>query len=676
MPSDKDPSKLNSSSGQAGQNSVRSRSLQTGGGQGGGGAGISLPIDAEDVVSDPPQGVAGSRVQYNIEQLDHDAPRRPNFLNENNHNSKNPSNVTYPDTVDGRYHQSGNNPDQRALLTNTQKPQVKGIVFPADRGILAVKSLKGTPSITQALNLEKIFQESLRESGQSDYTSSKTVGDVKDSQGNALPQGIELRNRVPMATSYPPSAPFETYPNDWDAYQIADATVKIDVGSAGDQGVFEVVHYKTMQDFKQGLAGSGTPATYASFAEQGGGSDHHYFYDDDTSTSVSIDGSVSFSMNDPSDSKAGTKKWLSGVFYYDGVNDDYTFSFDVDGLFEDSFLTKGVAIRLHPGDDTNKRTYDYTSYDGNGTDPANSPVATYSTGSDLWGAGGVGAADLAVDADPEFWAGDPFGRSDTESITSNNLLINTDSDFDSSPGSPSDPRVQEEVFSSEILRHKSEVSHPSNTSNFMDPTGNVGWDIQTESTNDLTAGSMTNELQVAGVPPSVPNYDKSEGGCLTYPTTNYSSGYNPNNNNANYSGAQGTRHYTRAFDTDEPLREGKFRIIGEHTSGSIWNDFKYQKDTANGGHPEGLRIQIAPANITDQKWKDLGREFGDGDGVMVDVNEVSNQEVVVKYRTQKYTTERLNSTIYPIGWRVTVFDQSNVANNGDFYLYKVKWEKV
>lgn len=660
MPRNTDPTDIAVGSGRAGQGSVTSSSLTFT--PGSGGSGLSPVVLAEDVISEEPANLAGTNVQENLNVINDLAPLpRPNRLNE----SSNPLNLpglTYsPEPVLGRI-SDGTATGTLAYVINTGTMDISGILYPADRGVLAIK-LDGT--VVQAINLSNVFTEGDPEAtaaparvvGQNDLTSPGASAAV-----DGLPVDITLIDRLPQLTDYTradfPFLPagddpvYEAFGEDYGGYQLAKFTATVTLpGSTGNAGVLEIVHYRTEDDYfadKNALSYE-TFADFQPFANA-------LYRDADTSTAVAIS-AFAFDANDISTSAESTLRTLSGVTYY-GPVDNYDASFTASGVYDDTFIEDAARVRYVPGPlDGSTDTITYTDYSTGAISPGDSAVfndGTYQVSLD--------SEELVFISEPELVVRDPFGREDTLVDNSIRLLIHTATTFRTPSDVPPASRLLVENFIDETTRY---ASGDFSFGVILNPDG-------TGSTFDPTASLAGNELEVRGIPPehTIPTGLTGLGGELAYPDRNYSVSHYPNNPGGsaqpNYSGSTGTRVYFRAFGLSSPSKDFQFRVVGLPTAGNT-----LAQDLAISGResfsPTGVLIYFVNGTQTIPIAQpiDLG-------GAMVSMVEESDNSVLYTVHLDNYPLEVGSTGVYSYLLGVSIEDSSTAATGGDFALLKLE----
>jgi len=655
MPRNSDPNKISVGAGRAGQESVTSSALNINVTAGSGGVGS---VKASEVQSETPAHLSGDNLQENLYSIDGLAPLpRPNRIGEARTDVPNPADsYEAPDLVEGFYDAAG--VATAAVLTNDNTLEVSFLMYPSDRGILAVQKDTGSGWVTtQALNLEGIFTEGdpddtaapSRWVGQNDYVAgSSAAGNV-----DGLPQGIGLVDRLPALTSYNrgdfsflaggPDPVYEVYEYNYYAYQLARTTVEIDLGATTSEakGQYRIVHFAAEADYfnaKNGLAHK-TWGTISVGVNE-------VFLDSDTTTAIALSTANPQFITpvDTANSSEPTVRYLSGVVYY-GPTDDFDVDWSATGLYDDSFLEKGVRLRWLAGRDEWAQEFIYTDYSGSGTAPGT--TAAYNNG-----AHNISGAHISV-ADPDLHAEDGLGRSDTLTYTGNPLLLHEE-DYGTTPVGF---RLTSETFNDEETRYAGGV------------TGTVVPDGSTSSW-DSTATLSGSDLLVSGAT-SGQNLDLIEGGVLSYPSINFSTAYptgSPDYSNSTALWRAGLdKTYIRSFDTEASTREGKIRIVGEPTSGSnnLFEDMAHDTST-------GLQVDILPGHEipADAKWWSLGQTYGEG-GALMDVEVESSNSILLSYYTDAFTSLHSGTSTYPLALRVMI--NGSTPSASEVRIYKIDW---
>jgi hypothetical protein len=647
MPSDKDASNISSGSGSDDDQTATVTSVST-----------TTASIARSVNLSAPIELAGRNVQTYVNSQISTAPELPNRFGETSANSKNPSNIDEPSVSGFYWNGSGN---VSGNLINSAPLTVEATLFPADRGVFTVFSvLNGPATPLLALNLDDIFVEGApdasnppsRSLGQTDYS----AGSLPSASVDGLPQNIDLEHRLPRQDSYP-SAPYDAYDETFVAHQLARMTIDIPV-SAGEVGDIRAIHFKRRNDYDALFGGGATVSaeTYKNSTDIV----TDLFYDDDTSTSVSIN-SASVTLDNPNTPPSSTS--LSGIEYYD-EGEGFTTSWDVDGLFENSFLEKGVELQWadHTSDgkkgDKSVVEYDIAPLASPSTDPTTSPTASVSSQSETI------TGDVSRASTLSLYATDPFDRDDTFTAFSDTILYaNSLNGFDTQSGK----------FREEGTRYEAAtVPAPVDMDDLQPNTFNSGDALD------------SNELQIRGIEPSDFNSDIQdtdidlEGGVLAWPDTDYSSAsVFPNtttNNSRDYSSLSHAsfRFYYRSFDVQESRKEGDIELTFTNNGTSSCLDyFKFESGDPFDGHSQGLSISIGAGGVSGASWLNLGRDHTDSIGALKNVDVLEDGfKVRLTYQLDVFTEDN-GSGQYPLAIRVIGYDGSPFTNN-NFLLHRIE----
>lgn len=556
------------------------------------------------------------------------------------------------------------------IENTTLDPAVSGMVYPADRGVLAFyHSPNGDffdpgATLVSALWLGSTAVPAGIPDGSFQETSRHTQ------QGDHAPAGagldyIYLTNRVPYLKDY------SSYVVGWTAfeynflrYQIATYVQTPDlVIGPGDVGSWLWVHWR--ESYAVSLAAIQVSQLAANFTDANCYSatqspdfdtapcyyvNRHNVYRDTASANAPV-------LNSSTTGVAGgfpgpSYTQLSGIGHYTGFNLDFTFpSVQLGQMSNSSFLT-GSSV---PIPTARPFSIDFTDFGGNvvgfdyddlrkfGTavnySASNSPqpadVWEYTTSVFTgagWGYGPVAAPTNGY-GHIKYRLQKPFH--DVTVQDSTRYVYNS---YPQSGGSTLSTDTFE-PFVDEKYRYVSTAA-PSSSTLGMLPAGGDDFD----SITPFVASGP--DAQVIGH-------------TLIYPQVDYSSGYSPiaSDYSAVYAGdpASHLRHFIRAFNTGAPRNTGKLRI-----QGLTFADFEavgaYTGDIA-ADHPGGAAIFVRVAGSTE--WLDLGRVKGDPDLLLTDFRgcriglEVSGSDIIVTYDTTQPTVNN-GSGDFPIFVRVTL----------------------
>lgn len=509
--------------------------------------------------------------------------------------------------------------------------QTTGMVYPADRGVLALyysttgDYLDGTSTLVGALWLgpnpappgiaSAAFDPSLQLGQQLDYTATGvTPEDI-----------ISLTWRLPYLADYSsfPGAPYVPFALNFPSFQLATYTVDpISVG-AGDAGSWLLVHWR--ETYVTALADiQGAALTAANYTNTNCYSathptdfdngdvenvNRHWVYQDANWAVGPVGSSFTSTENG-----APSTVLLSGVAHYDNGATPLTWDVDVQAanLFADSYVTGTLASPpdLPVGfestfdpmavnmDDFGGQTVAVPYYDMQ--DAALPPGSNYDVTTPP-GTGDVGQylnSSLSIGAPTPhtpYGGGAQLRMQLTTPFTSTSYGDPVRYLFNSYPqsGPTTESTPTYEPFTDEKYRFVSTYNGNDPTKP-LDPTGDP--DDFNSAAVFLTDGP---DLQVVG--------DE-----LVYPKQNYTAGYKPLGQPdyaavlASDSGAVLRRH-VRAFDTGIARNTGKLRIRGiAFSSLEATAPFDGGEQT---GHLGGCIVQVKVPGKTG--WLDLGRPKGD-----------------------------------------------------------------
>lgn len=646
MPSDRDPNQILIGAGRAGADSVGLNSLLFDA------AALGQQPTASEVEVITPPTMDGENVQEIIDEYWALIPDRPNYIDEvggSQFNDLNPVGWTFPSGfIEANYDDSGT--AEPTIARPSATFTMTATLFPADRGVLAVKVTGSTTEHVSALNLGEVFVEGsvfstsvpARILAQNDYT----AGSDPDGTVGGVTQNIDLSSRVPMSRDFSNSAypgvlyPYEDYLEDFQTFQLARADITVDLTNFANEAVtVEVVHYKTEDAFNAvstnaddlhgivDLAALYSPSNSATT----------FFYDDGTGDALSITSS-SYSPGSGTTTPASAIQ-LSGVTYY-GSSDSFDLDVDAEGMWDNAFLEFGMEFRPWNTDDVDAKDYNYQQYDTSGFEPDGDSAVLSVTDQDI-------ITDRIGEATPVVRINDTTNASVSNTFNSLTYL------WAYSGVVPSTDVF--EKFTDESIRYPRNTALtatilPDGTGTTFDSTQNI---------------ADTGELQVGGID-NTGDFANAPGGSLKYPDTDYTTGYAPSGGQPDYSGISYDGVYLRSFDMGDSILTGVFTITGDPISASLLEDFQWDDSANFEGHSNGVKIEIAPSGLV-SSWQDLGREFGDGNGAALSWTEPSPREVQVKFKLAQYP--QLQSGFYPVAFKVTIF---NGGPSQDLEFYSVE----
>lgn len=506
--------------------------------------------------------------------------------------------------------------------TSATTTSLSGMVFPADKGVLAVYHTTNeaadffAPGITLLAALwlgsdpppasipSASFNQSLRNdpSGQLDHIASGTGID-----------NLSLIERLPYLASYP-GGEYTPFSVNFPTYQLAKFACTLTVVT-GASGSYLVVHWR--EQFATTLAAIQTPtaltlvAANCYSAPPSDGSN----FDTVSRAQVFVDASSGTGIGAgpaPSSTPAGTVTTtkLSGVDHYNSSGLQFSVTAVANNLFANSYLTNSVASASVPagfestptpcaidlsdfgGPVTSFQLYDQgvasrilNNADGNPftlvSPPATNAVASLSVTQPVGGTAVPFASGLPGGRVKVVWS-PAFAAPTTQTETQRYLY-----DAVGTTGSSSTT----ESFTDEQFRYVSSFAGVS----FSIPLIPAGADDYNSST---VLTSNTADLQVVS-------------GRLVYPGSNFSSGFSPVGPNyaAVRSGDSSNlkRRYVRAFDTGIARNTGRLQLVGlsfsSFDAGTAPIDLNEVTD-----HPGGAIVQIKVPGVTG--WLDLGRASG------------------------------------------------------------------
>lgn len=531
-------------------------------------------------------------------------------------------------------------------------------LFPADRGVLAVEfdpTLTGTGfQAVQALDLEVIFVEGspqavaapARRVGQNDYVAGSNLA----ASVGILPQNIGLVDRLPRLENYaranfPFLAPgvdpvYTPYAVEFTGQQIARTRFTMSF-AAGQNGIVRIVQYKTREDFDRGQAN----LSFQSWAIVNFSAGVGLFYDN-TAVPVQVN-TFSIAPNNAVDSVAvgANRRFLSGILHY-SPSDTFTLNWTGSGLYANAFKLSGAEVLRSVQDDKSNTTIFYTDYSPSAT-PGAGAVSTYSNATFNFNiaAGGVRASLPVVRLSK------PNGFSDV-SVNSGDIQLIHEGPYLTTVSSTS------ETFNTEVARY--EYLDDAEIAYYPDGTG-TSW-------SSLTSIASAAELQVRALEISTRPNLGFNGGELTWPEMDYSTGYNPTTKDGvtpqedySASGLISTpiRGYVRSFDVAGPRREGRLQIDASYKTGTYSSLLEMLLDVAN----SGIDIQLAASGATNVYFSSVLRPLGVG-GIYTDIEEVSSTSVILSYLLPHTPTVLTPGDFYPVAIQVTILEGSEAATGG------------
>lgn len=521
-----------------------------------------------------------------------------------------------------------------------------GLVFPADRGVLALYSNTdgnffnaAATTLVAALYLGPItplppptgipypldgaggFDETLRMSGQPDTTPTGVGVDI-----------IGLKYRLPYLKDYTPYGnPYANYATDFYRFQLATMQLlaPLPLAAGGSQN-WLLVHWRdsfatnlaaiqpanlTLANLVQANCYSATP-TAGNFDDNTNPvfnvNRHHVFQDANAVLAPSINALTTTNGSAPA------TQLYSGVPFVNDTSLLFDINIAANDIFDDSFETGSVAsppdVPTQFASAHNPIVIDFTQFGGTqelvpyyamnkqgvlgaygiGNAPqlgdigeyVNATLAIPSPTTNFTPKTAAGFSVLAVDLYKPFTSS--LGTQDASTF----YLYNT---FPAAGGAAGSPTFEFEGFVDESWRYVS-LHAPANTDPLSPPSAPYN------SAALLTAD--TDSLQILG-------------NCLVYPQRDFTVGYYPSTG-PDYSGLPGTdgvnhlRRHVRAFDTGIPRNTGTLRLrflpgFGDENSFKTTTPFT---GVETAGHiAGGMIIQVMVPGVTG--WLDVGRPLGD-----------------------------------------------------------------
>lgn len=532
-----------------------------------------------------------------------------------------------------------------------------GMIFPADRGVLALYQSSsdasfvtgatllaaltlGSSAIASVPSPNTLFSETTRTTGQPDSTASHSGIDL-----------IDLTYRLPYKTSYAGGVPYSPFTVDFAAYQLATYGIQATYLplSLGSTGSYFLVHWKetfaTSLSAIQptNLAGALTSANCYSAVPSAGNYDgtnvlnvnrRNVFRDSGSSTLPSVSAFSATLQGSP------TSIHLSGLQFYDNASSDLSWNMDIQltNLFNQSYLTGTVPnadILAGYESANNPVTLVFSDFGGGNIlvpyyniknlslsgnySPTNAPgvgdtaevvetAITIPSPSSFTPTGGIAVHRVQ----PR----DPFGTPSQYADTSNRYLFNSYTQLADIAS------VVTDTFDSFVSERYRYATGSSNVDVATSPIIPLGGDLFPSAT-PLTAGGS--DLQVIG-------------GEIVYPKTNFGAAGTLPTGQPDYSavfsgdGTNQIRRYVRAFNTGVSRSTGKIRLrnLAYSTFTTTVGD---TTEVAN--HPGGAIVQLKVPGLTG--WLDLGRAFGSFDGCGVGAPVVSGSDIIVSFNTGSST---------------------------------------
>jgi hypothetical protein len=197
-----------------------------------------------------------------------------------------------------------------------------------------------------------------------------------------------------------------------------------------------------------------------------------------------------------------------------------------------------------------------------------------------------------------------------------------------------------------------------------------GSDNTTSLWDSTSSISGTDELVVRGATSGADLSVNTKGGELAYPDTDYTTAHYPTSGQPDYSAESGDKYYVRLFDAEASKLTGTFEIKGEFVNSDPIDDLKYDpSDSTYDHHPQGMRVEIGPANV-DTQIQDLGRTYQDTSGALVSYSSPDSKTLQIDYQLNAYPV--VENSRYPVVFKLTIYDGSPVQGDSDFRIYSIK----
>ena len=594
--------------------------------------------------------VAGESVLDFINQFKALIPPPPNTLGSSiavggtgvpNWGHLNASGIGTGTTVTGGYAQSAGT-GQPVTFTHFLTPSTvttfttSGLLFPADRGVLAFYSTTGgnffnagQTTLLAALSLNDTapsgiphaaFHEGIRNGGpggpaplqQVNYTGS----------GSGLDQ-FSLTYRLPYLMSYAAysGVPFGPFPNNFPYYQLAEFVLASQTVSVGNSQSFLLVHWKetyatsltAIQPSHLTLSSMTTTNCYSAGPVSGNFDDNtqpiynvnrHNIFVDSSSGSSPVGTVFTSSPNGTT-----TTAYMSGVQYYNSTTFGFTLDIQATGVFAQSFQTgsldapPNVPAQFHSA--SNPIQLDFTNF-GGGIQPfpyyeleKHGGSAYSNSNSPQPGDTVELSSSLLIYTPSPFCPQGGYAQLPANLRTPFHETTYTDTNkylFDSyTPGAL--PTTTYEPFVDEYYRYASSFNQTSSSTVPIVATGGNVFN----STLALSSGGQS--LQVMGHALGYPQTDYNVGTFFPAQSVDYS-GF-PGGDGANH-----VRQYVRAVDTGTARNTGWIRLRGL-AQAAFTTNAAYDGTETTGHTTGGAIIQIAVPGPSGTGWLDLGRQYGD-----------------------------------------------------------------
>ena len=581
-------------------------------------------------------------------------------------------------------------PSHYVVPNGTASFDLHGMVFPADRGVLAFyRNTDGnffnpaTTTLVAALWLgvnpppaglpSAAFDETVRPVQQISYTATGV---------NPLDK-IDLTWRLPYLTSYAahPGVPYAPYTQNFPNYQLAIYALSTQLLSAGDAGSYLIVHWKdtyattlasiqpanlTALTLVSANCHSATPTAPTDFDDNTlavfNVNRHMVYRDALSATAPALNTLVTAAAP-----IAWTTQKLSGVSFVSTPTINFDMTVTVNHLFDNSFDTGSVAappnvpsqfqsafdpIRIDFADfGGGVRGVPYFSLNKQSV-PGNYSLTNAPQPADVAEYGGASVQILTPTTafTPTTVSGFSVLKYDFHKPLSSLLgipdaskayLYNT---FPAAGGAVGSSTSTYENFVDEHYRYVTTYAPVGS-----EPTIPPGYPAAGDSFNPATSLVVdTSSLQVIG-------------NCLIYPKDDFSAAAVYPAGNPNYSACSGLRRYLRAVNTGVARNTGKLRLRFLVGGPLAFTANAAYDGTETTGHTTpvtgGMIIQVKVPGVTG--WLDLGRSLGDPGLATTDFYGcstgvlISGSDIIVSFQTTAFTVDN-GSGEFPLFVRVSM----------------------
>ncbi len=567
-----------------------------------------------------------------------------------------------------------------------------GIIFPADRGVLAFYSTtagnffnSGQTTLVAALSLNDTapagipnaaFNESLRAVEQVNYVASDAGLDF-----------FSLTFRLPYLTSYAsyPGTPFGPFSNNFPSYQLAVFALAAQAVATGNAQSFLLVHWKetyattltAIQPTNLTLSTLTGTNCYSAVPVAGN-------FDDNTQPVYNVNRHNVFRDSNSGSAPVGTSfvssptgtlttQYLSGVQYYNSTGLAFNVDIQATGLFANSFQTgssdspPNVPTQFHSAFDPIQMNF--TNFGGSVFPIPYYAMKKHGGGSAYTDTNSPQPSDtgeytnaaLAIYLPAPFMPTGGYAQLpanlrtpflETVYTDPNKYLLDT-----YAPGAES--TTVYEPLVDEYYRYFTSFDPTSSATVPIVPSGG---NVFPSSTPFVTAGG---DLQVVG-------------NELIYPQTNYDvATFLPAQTSAqNYSGFPGgdganhLRRYLRAVDTGFATAVGWIRLRGL-AQAAFTTNAAYNGTETTGHLTGGAIVQIKVPGASGSDWLDIGRQSGDPGlvgplgtspfyGCQTNVV-INGSDIYVKYQSGTITTSNNGSGNFLLFVRISLINGAGTS---------------